>query len=149
MGRHEDRTALGKEFGATAVVSERGVEGIQHVLSLTEGGLGAHKVLEAVGFLPAYEQALGVVRAGGTISRVGVPQYDLGPIGVSTLWGRNITLTGGVAPVRKYIPELLPGVLKGEVNPGKVFDRTISINEAPEGYTLMDNREALKVQIAF
>jgi threonine dehydrogenase-like Zn-dependent dehydrogenase len=149
MGRHEDRTALGKEFGATAVVSERGVEGIQHVLSLTESGRGAQKVLEAVGFLPAYEQALGVVRAGGTISRVGVPQYDLGPIGVSTLWGRNITLTGGVAPVRRYISELLPGVLSGVVNPGKVFDLTMSIENAAEGYRLMDSRSALKVQIAF
>lgn len=149
MGRHDDRTALGREFGATAVVSERGEEGIQQVLSLTEGGRGAHKVLEAVGFLPAYEQALGAVRAGGTISRVGVPQYDLGPMGVSTLWGRNVTLTGGVAPVRKYISELLPGVLNGDVNPGKVFDLTMSIEDAAEGYRLMDSRSALKIQIAF
>jgi threonine dehydrogenase-like Zn-dependent dehydrogenase len=149
MGHHDDRTSLGREFGANAVVSERGEEGIQHVLSLTEGGRGAHKVLEAVGFLPAYEQSLGVVRAGGIISRVGVPQYDLGPMGVSALWGRNVTLTGGVAPVRRYISELLPGVLNGDVNPGKVFDLTMSIEDAAEGYRLMDSRSALKVQIAF
>lgn len=149
MGRHDDRTALGREFGATAVVSERGEEGIQQVLSLTDGGRGAHKVLEAVGFLPAYEQSLGVARAGGTISRVGAPQYDLGPMGVSALWGRNVTLTGGVAPVRRYISELLPGVLNREVNPGKVFDLTMSIEDAAEGYRLMDSRSALKVQIAF
>lgn len=149
MGSHQDRTNLGREFGATAVVAERGVEGIEKVLALTPGGQGASKVLEAVGFLPAYEQALGVVRPGGTISRVGVPQYDLGPIGVSDLWGRNITLTGGVAPVRRYIEELLPGILSGEVNPGKVFDLTIPIDQAAEGYVLMDARKALKVQIAF
>lgn len=149
MGRHLDRTDLGKTFGATAVVSERGEEGIQKVLELTRNGLGATKVLEAVGFLPAYEQALGVVRPGGTISRVGVPQYDQGPIGMAAMWGRNITLTGGVAPVRAYIEQLLPAVLSGEVNPGLVFDRDISIDDAADGYIQMDRREALKVQIVF
>jgi len=144
MGRHESRTNLGREFGATDVVAERGDDGINTVLELTNGG--AAKVLEAVGHLPAYEQAVGIVRAGGVIARVGVPQYKEGPIGWS-LFGKNATLTGGPAPVRAYIDQLLPGVLDGTVNPGKVFDRTVSIEDTPQGYTAMDAREALKVMI--
>lgn len=144
MGRHEARTNLGREFGATDVVAERGEEGINAMLELTKGG--ATKVLEAVGHLPAYEQAIGVVRPGGVISRVGVPQYQDGPIGWS-FFGKNTTLTGGPAPVRAYIEQLLPGVLDGTVNPGKVFDRTVSIEDTPQGYAAMDSREALKVMI--
>src|SRR5690606_9643035 len=90
MGRHESRTDLGREWGATDVVAERGDEGIAKVRDLT-GGLGSHAVLEAVGHVPAYEQALGVVRAGGIISRVGVPQYEEAPVGFGSLFGRNIT----------------------------------------------------------
>ena len=144
MGRHKARTDLGREFGATDVVAERGEDGINAVLELTNGG--AAKVLEAVGHLPAYEQAVGIVRAGGVISRVGVPQYQDGPIGWS-LFGKNATLTGGPAPVRAYIEQLLPGVLDGIVNPGRVFDRTVSIEDTPQGYTAMDAREALKVMV--
>lgn len=149
MGSHQDRTDLGREFGATHVVAERGEEGIANVLALTPGGMGAHKVLEAVGHMPAYEQALGVVRSGGIISRVGVPQYEEAPVGFASLFGRNITLNGGPAPVRAYIAELLPGILDGSVNPGKVFDSTISIEQAPEGYSAMDQRTTLKTMIAF
>ncbi|MFG1911235.1 zinc-binding dehydrogenase [Kribbella sp. NPDC048928] len=147
MGRHKDRTDLGVEFGATEVVAERGPEGIAKVRELT-GGDGTHVVLEAVGHLPAYEQALGVVRPGGVISRVGVPQYDEAPIGFGTLFLPNITLTGGPAPARAYIERLLPAVLDGTVNPGKVFDRTIALDDAPGGYRAMDERTALKVLIA-
>ena len=107
MGRHQARTDLGREFGATDVVAERGEEGIAEVRELT-GGHGTHVVLEAVGHMPAYEQAFGVVRPGGTISRVGVPQYEDAPVGFGSLFGGNITLTGGPAPVRAYIEELLP-----------------------------------------
>ncbi|MEO3783934.1 alcohol dehydrogenase catalytic domain-containing protein [Actinocorallia sp. B10E7] len=146
MGRHEDRTDLGVEFGATDVVAERGEEGIEKVRELT-GGHGARKVLEAVGHMPAYEQAVGVVRPGGVISRVGVPQYSDAPVGFSSLFGPNITLTGGPAPVRAYIEELMPAILDGTVQPGKVFDRTISLEEIPDGYRAMDRREALKVLI--
>ncbi|NEM92164.1 zinc-dependent alcohol dehydrogenase family protein [Galbitalea soli] len=145
MGRHETRTNLGLEFGATDVVAERGDEGIQMVRELTDG-YGVHAVLEAVGMLPAYEQALGIVRPGGVISRVGVPQYEEGPVG-STLFFPNITLTGGPAPVRTYIEQLLPGVLDGTVNPGKVFDQTIDLDHTPEGYRAMDQRTALKVMV--
>ncbi|XVV15076.1 alcohol dehydrogenase catalytic domain-containing protein [Actinoplanes sp. CA-131856] len=145
MGRHKDRTDLGREFGATDVVAARGDEGIAAVRDLT-GGDGTHTVLECVGHQPAYEQALGVARVGGVISRVGVPQYNDGDIGWN-LFGRNLTLTGGPAPVRNYIEELLPDVLSGKVEPGKVFDRTVSLEQTPEAYRAMDEREALKVLV--
>jgi threonine dehydrogenase-like Zn-dependent dehydrogenase len=146
MGRHKTRTDLGREFGATDVVEERGEEGIERVRELT-GGDGTHVVLEAVGHRPAYDQALGIIRPGGTISRVGVPQYEDAPIGFGSLFGKNITLTGGPAPVRAYIETLMPAVLDGTVDPGKVFDRTVSLDDTPEGYRAMDERDALKVLI--
>ena len=148
MGRHTARTDLGISFGATDVVAERGDEGIARVLELT-GGHGTHAVLEAVGYRAAYDQALGVVRPGGVISRVGVPQYEEAPIGFGSLFGKNVTLTGGPAPVRAYIDELMPDILSGTVNPGLVFDRTISLDEAAEGYAAMDSRAALKALIRF
>lgn len=145
MGRHQVRTDLGREFGATDVVAARGKEGVAAVRNLTNGG--SQIVLEAVGHMPAYEQALGIVRAGGTISRVGVPQYEDAPVGFGSLFGHNITLTGGPAPVRAYIEQLLPAVLDRTVNPGKVFDRTVSLDQTPLGYAAMDDREALKVMV--
>jgi threonine dehydrogenase-like Zn-dependent dehydrogenase len=146
MGRHKDRTDLGVELGATDVVAERGEEGIAKVRELT-GGDGTHVVLEAVGHFPAYEQAIGVVRAGGVISRVGVPQYDQAPVGRASLFLPNITLTGGPAPARAYIERLLPSILDGTVAPGKVFDRTIGLEDVADGYRAMDTRESLKVLI--
>ncbi|MFF4230848.1 alcohol dehydrogenase catalytic domain-containing protein [Streptomyces sp. NPDC001820] len=146
MGRHKNRTDLGRDFGATDVVPERGQEGIERVRELT-GGDGTHTVLEAVGYMSAYEMAVGVIRPGGVISRVGVPQYEEAPIGILSVFGPNITLTGGPAPVRAYIDELLPGVLEGKVEPGRVFDRTMSLDEAPDGYRAMDQRESLKVLV--
>ncbi|MEJ2867826.1 zinc-dependent alcohol dehydrogenase family protein [Actinomycetospora sp. OC33-EN08] len=146
MGRHTTRTDLGVEFGATDVVAERGEEGIERVRELT-GGEGAHVVLEAVGARPAYDQALGIVRPGGTISRVGVPQYEDAPVGFGSLFGPNVTLTGGPAPTRAYIETLLPHVLDGTVDPGKVFDRTVALDGVPDGYRAMADREALKVLV--
>ncbi|WP_454117391.1 zinc-binding dehydrogenase [Microbacterium lacticum] len=145
MGRHEARTDLGRAFGATDVVAARGEEGIEAVRELTDGD-GCHVVLEAVGHLPAYEQALGVVRPGGRIARVGVPQYSEGPIG-RVQFDRNVTITGGVAPVRAYIDRLLPGILDGTVDAGRVFDVELPLEDAAEGYALMDRREALKVML--
>ncbi|WP_448238932.1 zinc-binding dehydrogenase [Microbacterium paulum] len=145
MGRHETRTDLGREFGATDVVAARGDEGIDAVRELTQGD-GCHVVLEAVGHLPAFEQALGIVRAGGRIARVGVPQYTDGPIGRAQ-FARNVTITGGVAPVRAYIDRLLPGILDGTVPAGRVFDVELPLDEAATGYELMDRREALKVML--
>lgn len=148
MGRHTVRTDLGIEFGATEVVAERGEEGIARVIELT-GGEGSHIVLEAVGHLPAYEQAYGVVRPGGVISRVGVPQYEAAPVGFGSLFGKNVTLTGGPAPVRAYLEQAIPLVLSGEIDPGRVFDRTVTIDDVPEGYAAMDARESLKVMVSF
>ncbi|MFF0041505.1 zinc-dependent alcohol dehydrogenase family protein [Streptomyces mirabilis] len=145
MGRHKDRTDLGRDFGATDTVAERGEEGVARVRELT-GGDGTHTVLECVGTLPALEMALGVVRAGGTISRVGAPQYDQAPLGFEVFMN-NITVTGGVAPARAYIEELLPDVLEGKIEPGRVFDRTVSVEEVPDGYRAMAAREALKVLV--
>jgi threonine dehydrogenase-like Zn-dependent dehydrogenase len=145
MGRHKTRTDIGREFGATDVVAERGEEGVARVRELT-GGQGTHVVLEAVGHLPAYEQAIGVVRPGGVISRVGVPQYAQAPISGS-LFRHNITVTGGVAPARAYIEELLPDVLAGTIEPGKVFDHTVDLDGVPDGYRAMDRREALKILV--
>ncbi|MFJ1555712.1 zinc-dependent alcohol dehydrogenase family protein [Streptomyces mirabilis] len=145
MGRHKDRTDLGRDFGATDIVAERGEEGVARVRELT-GGDGTHTVLECVGTLPALETALGVVRAGGTISRVGAPQYDQAPLGFEVFMN-NITLTGGVAPARAYIEELLPDVLEGKIEPGRVFDRTVSVDGVPDGYRAMAAREALKVLV--
>ena len=147
MGRHKARTDLGRQFGATDVVAERGEQGIAQVLELTSGG--AAKVLEAVGHRPAYDQAIGIVRGGGVISRVGIPQYEDAPVGFGSLFGRNITLNGGPAPVRAYMDELLPGILDGTVDPGQVFDRTVTIDEVPDAYRAMDDRDVLKALIAF
>ena len=91
--------------------------------------------------------AVGVVRPGGVISRVGVPQYEEAPVGIGSLFGPNVTLTGGPAPVRAYIERLLPDVLDGTVEPGKVFDRTVGLDEVPDGYRAMDERAALKVLV--
>lgn len=145
MGRHKSRTDLGREFGATDVVAERGEAAIIRVKELT-GGDGTHVVLEAVGLRSAIETAIGVVRDGGIISRVGVPQFAEVPLGRQEFM-RNITLTGGVAPARAYINELLPLVLDGTIEPGRVFDRTIGFDDVPAGYAAMADREALKVLI--
>ncbi len=145
MGRHKDRTDLGREFGATDVVAERGDEGIARVRELT-GGDGTHTVLECVGLKPAIEMAFGVVRDGGVVSRVGAPQYPDVPADFAVFL-RNITLTGGVAPARAYIEELMPDVLDGAIEPGRVFDRTVGLDDVPNGYRAMADREALKVLI--
>jgi threonine dehydrogenase-like Zn-dependent dehydrogenase len=145
MGRHKDRTDLGREFGAAEVVAERDAEGIERVRELT-GGDGTHTVLECVGTAQAIQTALGVVRAGGVVSRVGAPQYAEVPLDFGTFMS-NITLTGGVAPARAYIEELLPDVLDGSLQPGRVFDRAISLDQTPQGYRAMADRQALKALI--
>ena len=145
MGRHEDRTDLGREFGATDVVAERGDEGVERVLELT-GGDGTHTVLECVGLLPAVETAFAVARDGGVVSRVGAPQYAEVPFGFPDFL-RNITLTGGVAPARAYIDELLPDILEGTIEPGRVFDRAVALDDIADGYRAMADRTALKVLV--
>ncbi|MFI6928397.1 zinc-binding dehydrogenase [Nonomuraea spiralis] len=143
MGRHTDRTDLGRDFGATDVVVERGDEGAAKVRELT-GGDGADRVIEAVGTLQSLQTALGSVIDGGTISRLGVPQYEQGPLGLDLIM-RNITLTGGAAPARAYIEELMLDILNGVIDPGRVFDRTAVLDNVPDAYRAMAERQALKV----
>ena len=115
------------------MVAERGAEGIARVRDLN-GGDGTHVVIEAVGYQDAYDLAFGVVRKGGTVSRVGVPQYTDANVGFASMFFPNITLTGGVAPARAYIERLMSKVLDGSIHPGRVFDRTVSLAEVPAGY---------------
>jgi threonine dehydrogenase-like Zn-dependent dehydrogenase len=145
MGRHTQRTDLGCEFGATDVVAGRGQDGVAAVQELT-GGVGTEWVLECVGLVNALIQCIGVVRDGGVISRVGAPQYPAVPFGFREFL-RNITLTGGVTPSRAYMEELMPDILNGDIHPGRVFDRTVGLEEVAEGYRLMNDREALKILV--
>jgi threonine dehydrogenase-like Zn-dependent dehydrogenase len=145
LGRHPDRIALGTEFGATDVVSERGEAAADRVRELT-GGFGAHSVLECVGHGESTRTAMRVVRPGGAVGRVGVPQEVSIPEGVTTFFD-NVTIAGGPAPARAYIEELLPDVLEGRIEPGRVFDRVGRLDDVPDGYRAMDEREAIKVLI--
>jgi threonine dehydrogenase-like Zn-dependent dehydrogenase len=145
LGRHPDRIALAKEFGATDVVRERGDEAVERVRELT-GGFGVHAVLECVGLEQSMQTAIGIARPGGAIGRVGVPQDDTMPASQSAFYD-NITVSGGPAPVRAYIEELLPDVLEGRIEPGRVFDRVIGLEDVPDGYRAMNEREAIKVLI--
>jgi threonine dehydrogenase-like Zn-dependent dehydrogenase len=146
LGNNLDRTALGQEFGATDIVRERGDEAAERVREMT-GGLGAHSVLECVGLEQAVVTALEIARPGGAIGRVGVPEHDTTPTGIA-FW-KNASMAGGPAPVRAYIDELLPDVLEGRIEPGRVFDRTGTLDEVPDGYRAMNDREVLKLQIVF
>jgi len=146
LGRHPDRIALAKKFGATHIVSERGDEAVENVRKLT-GGFGAHSVLECVGSEDAMRTAMSIVRAGGTVGRVGVPHYEAIPGAGGPMFFNNVTVQGGPAPVRAYIEQLLPDILEGRIEPGRVFDRVIGLDEVPDGYRAMDAREALKVMI--
>jgi threonine dehydrogenase-like Zn-dependent dehydrogenase len=145
LGSYPDRIALGTEFGATDVVSERGDEAVERVRELT-GGLGAHSVLECVGLEQSTLTALHIARPGGAVGRVGLPQEDSVPDAIATFF-KNVTIGGGPAPVRAYIEELLPDVLDGTIEPGRVFDRVGSLDEVPDGYRAMDEREAIKVMV--
>jgi threonine dehydrogenase-like Zn-dependent dehydrogenase len=145
LGRHEDRIALAREFGATDVVSDRGEEAAERVHEIT-GGFGAHSVLECVGLNPSTETAISIARPGGAVGRVGVPQDSRMP-GSQTAFYGNITVGGGPAPVRAYIDELLPDILDGRINPGKVFDRNVGLEGVPDGYRAMAERESIKVMV--
>jgi len=145
LGRHPDRIALAQEFGATDIVSERGAAAVERVRQLT-GGLGAHSVLECVGTGEAMLTAIGIARAGGAVGRVGVPHYEAIPASEPAFYN-NVTVSGGPAPVRAYIAELLPDVLEGRIQPGRVFDRVVSLDEVPAGYRAMNERQAIKVMV--
>src|ERR671936_972623 len=123
LGRHPDRIALGRAFGATDVVGERGDEAVERVRELTDG-FGAHSVLECVGLEQSMLTALSSARPGGAVGRVGVPQDETIPASRPTFYN-NVTISGGPAPVRAYIEELLPDVLASRIEPGRVFDRVV------------------------
>ncbi|MFD3436216.1 zinc-dependent alcohol dehydrogenase family protein [Streptomyces sp. NPDC058685] len=145
LGRHEARTDIARTFGATDVVAERGDAAVEAVRELTGGG--AHAVIEAVGTEQAMRTAVGITRDGGAIGYVGVPHGSGTGLDLSVMFDRNISLRGGVAPVRAYIPELLPDVLDGSVDPSPVFDLAVGLDGVPAGYRAMDERTALKVLV--
>lgn len=145
LGRHPDRIALAREFGATDVVSERGEEAVERVRELT-GGFGVHSVLECVGAEQAMLTAISIARPGGAVGRVGVPQNEMMPASLPAFY-HNITVSGGPAPVRAYIEELLPDVLEGRIEPGRVFDRVVGLDDVPDGYRAMNERESIKVMV--
>src|SRR4051812_38165321 len=145
MGRHRDRTDLARELGATDVVAERGEEAVQRVHELT-GGYGVHAVLEAVGTEQSTQTSVEIVRPGGAVGRVGVPHYDAIPL-AQPMFYKNVKVGGGPAPVRAYMDELLPDILDGKIEPGRVFDSTVGLDGVPDGYRAMADRESIKVLV--
>jgi threonine dehydrogenase-like Zn-dependent dehydrogenase len=143
MSRHADRQALATEFGATEIVEERGDAGVERIKEMFDG-IGPDAVLECVGTAESMDQALRSVRPGGTVGYVGVPNGGA-ELPIRTLFNSNIGVNGGVAPVRNYIAELLPEVLSGAINPGRVFDLQLPLAEVAEAYAAMDERRAIKV----
>lgn len=142
MSRHPQRQALAREFGATDIIEERGAAGVAKVLELTNG-LGAHSVVEAVGTQESMEQAIGACRSGGHVGFVGV-SHDVNLPG-SLLFGKQVHLLGGPAPVRRLLPDLIERILERRIRPGKVFDLHLPLAEAAAGYRAMDERRAIKV----
>ncbi|KQV69929.1 IMP dehydrogenase [Nocardioides sp. Root122] len=142
MSRHEPRQAIARAFGATDIVAERGKEGGARIAELTQG-IGADAVLECVGTDESMKTAFAVARPGATVGFVGVPHGVELP--VRRMFQKNVGLAGGMAPVRRYLPDLLERVLSGSIDPGKVFDLTLPMAESPEGYRAMDERRAIKV----
>lgn len=144
MSRHESRQKIATEFGATHLVAERGKEGAAAVKEIT-AGVGADAVLECVGTDDSMGTAFAVARPGSTVGFVGVPHGVELP--VRRMFQKNIGLAGGMAPVRRYLPDLLELVTSGRIDPGKVFDATMSLDDVAEGYRAMDERRAIKVLI--
>jgi alcohol dehydrogenase len=144
VGHHEDRLALAREFGATETVAERGEAAVERVRELTDGG--ANHVAECVGGGGPLNDAVAMARPGGTVGYVGVPH---GPeeLDVRAMFGKNVGLRGGVAPVRAYAEALMADVLGGTLDPSPVFTHTVDLDGVPEGYRLMDEREAVKVLV--
>src|SRR4051795_6895966 len=141
MSRNESRQKLARDFGATDIVTERGDEGITRIRDLTKG-IGADSVMECVGTQESMMQAIHSTRPGGFVSYVGVPH------GVSLdgaqLFFSHVHLHGGPAPVRRYLPQLIELILNGKINPGKVFDLVLPLEQVAEGYRAMDERRAIK-----
>jgi threonine dehydrogenase-like Zn-dependent dehydrogenase len=145
ISRYPDRAAIGKEFGATDIVPERGEEGIERVRELTSG-LGVRHVVEAVGTPEAWDMAIGMTRAGGRIGAVGVP-HTTPQLGIFTPFRQHLTLSLGIAPVRHYLPDLLGRVLAGGYDPGRVFDLSLPLERVDEGYIAMSERRSIKTML--
>ena len=141
MSRHQPRQQLAIEFGATDIVTERGDEGVARIKELTNG-LGAHSVIEAVGTQESMLQAIGATRPGGHVGYVGVAHGVELP--GEELFFSHVHLHGGPAPVRRFLPELIDLIWNRQIDPGKVFDLTLPLEEAAEGYQAMDERRAIK-----
>lgn len=146
MSRHADRQALAREFGATDIVEERGDDGVERIKELT-GGLGAHSVIRAVGTQESMMQAIRATRPGGHVGYVGV-SHDVELPG-GELFFSAVHLHGGPAPVRRFLPDLIQLIWDRTIDPGKVFDLTLPLEEAAEGYKAMDERRATKVLLTF
>ncbi|TSE01511.1 zinc-dependent alcohol dehydrogenase family protein [Skermania sp. ID1734] len=142
MSRHADRQRLAREFGATDIVEERGEAGVAAIKELTDG-LGAHSVIEAVGTQESMLQAIRSTRPGGHIGYVGVAHEGVA-LPADELFFSEVHLHGGPAPVRRFLPELIQLIWDRKINPGKVFDLTLPLDEAAEGYRAMDERRAIK-----
>lgn len=142
MSRHADRQRLAREFGATDIVTERGDEGVARIKELT-GGLGAHSTIEAVGTQESMMQAIRATRAGGHVGYVGV-SHDVSLPG-QELFFSGVHLHGGPAPVRRFLPELIDLIWTRQIDPGQVFDLTLPLDQAADGYRAMDERRAIKV----
>ncbi|MET4647610.1 zinc-dependent alcohol dehydrogenase family protein [Streptomyces sp. NBC_01724] len=141
MSRHEPRQKLAREFGATHIVAERADDGIARIKELT-GGIGADRVLECVGTEQSMQQALRSTRPGGNVGFVGVPHGVA--IDGEELFYSHVGLRGGPAPVREFLPDLIDRVLSGRIDPGKVFDLVLPLEQVAEGYRAMDERRAIK-----
>src|SRR5919206_2005440 len=141
MSRHEPRQKLALEYGATDIVTERGDEGVAKIKELT-GGLGVHSVIEAVGTRESMVQAIRATRPGGHVGYVGVSHGV--ELDGEELFFSHVHLHGGPAPVRRFLPELIDLIWTREIEPGKVFDLTLPLEEAAEGYRAMDERRAIK-----
>src|SRR5215211_5842427 len=144
MSRHEPRQRLALEYGATDIVEERGDAGVAKIKELT-GGLGAHSVIEAVGTQESMLQAIGATRPGGRVGFVGVAHGVELP--VEGLFWSLVHLHGGPAPVRRFLPELIDRIWTRQIDPGKVFDLSLPLEEAAEGYRAMDERRAIKAPL--
>ena len=142
MSRHDSRQKLAREFGATDIVTERGDEGVARIKELT-GGLGAHSVVEAVGTQESMMQAIRSTRPGGHVGFVGVLHEVQIP--VEEFFFSHVHLHGGPAPVRRFLPELIDLIWNRTIDPGKVFDLTLPLDQVAEGYRAMDERRAIKV----
>jgi len=144
MSRHEKRQKLAREFGATDIVTERGDEGIARIMEVTKG-VGADSVLECVGTQESMMQAIRSTRPGGSVGYVGVPHGV--ELDGEKLFYSHVHLHGGPAPVRRFLPKLINLIWKEKINPGKVFDLSLPLDQVAEGYRAMDERRAIKAQL--